>query len=74
MARMRQRERFFKPVYEQLGLIINIINSGEISYDDIIYQMDDYIDKSIFGNRWNSPVYRNTMFKLLREKYEYAAA
>jgi len=65
-ARMKARERFWKPVNEQVGLLIDIINSGETDLDSMLYDLGTYCDSQIFGNRLNSPPFRYALIKELK--------
>ena len=71
LAKLRARERFWKPVLEQANILLEMHDCTADSFDDIYYNTSDYIDSSIFGNRWNSPVFRNALRKILRESSSY---
>jgi len=70
IARCKARERFWTPVMDQCNILLQIAQS-EGNFDDVYNNTSDYIDSSIFGNRWNSPVFRNAVRMVLRQKSEY---
>jgi hypothetical protein len=73
-SRMKARERFWKPVYEQSGLLIDLVSSGHHTYEEIVHDLGAFIDGSIFGNRLNSPPFYYALLKELREHFGYAVA
>ena len=71
LYRAQCRERFYNPVNEQSGLIIALIYNGDMNIDDFLSCPDDYIDRSIFGNRLNSPPFRNALLKVIKDEFYY---
>jgi hypothetical protein len=66
-ARAKARENFWKPVFEQAGLLREIYYSGECDFEGLIDGLSDYVDSSIFGNRLYNPVSYNALVKVLRD-------
>lgn len=68
--RAKASERFWKPVIEQANVLIDHINEGRIFHIDDI---SDYIDHQLFGDRYNSPVFRRALYKYI-DQYTFLAA
>ena len=62
LSRARARDMFWAPVREQANAIIQQAD-GWLDYDTI----PDHIDPLLFGKRWDNPVYRRALLKILRE-------
>ena len=69
LSRQRASERFWKPVYEQAGVITELIHSGEMSLYDFLADPDTYVDPQLFGNRMNSPPFQRALIRELRRAF-----
>ena len=63
--KQKVREAYFNKLSEMANVIISLVEYGEASPSDVLLNTSDYIDHSIIGNLYNSPIFQASLKKEL---------
>jgi len=65
----RARERLTVMIDEQVGILEGLVHQGEATPRDIIFNLSDYLDRTIIGNYANSPIFCAGIKKKVRAAF-----